>query len=85
MRNRYPGTCYRCSEWVPAGEGHFERLGCVWRVQHANCAIEHRGTQDEARAAYDLNRTRMLAQKTGRVGNRGRKKLTALNGDSDNG
>jgi len=42
MRNRYPGECYRCQKWVPAGEGHFERLGSTWRVQHAACAIEHR-------------------------------------------
>lgn len=56
MRNQYPGTCYRCGKNVPAGEGHFERVppslltmaerarGAKFRVQHAECAIMHRGT-----------------------------------------
>lgn len=45
MRNRYPGTCYRCRKPVAKGDGHFERLKQTrgWRVQHASCAIEHRG------------------------------------------
>lgn len=42
MRNRFPGTCYRCNTHVPAGEGHFERHGGGWRTQHASCAIQHR-------------------------------------------
>ena len=61
MRNKFPGTCYRCGGHVAAGEGHFERksastwrnnpekansvpFGQHWLIQHANCAIEHRGT-----------------------------------------
>lgn len=44
MRNRYPGICYRCGEWVKAGEGHFERIPGGWRTQHAHCAIRFRGT-----------------------------------------
>jgi hypothetical protein len=45
MRNKYPGTCYRCGKHCAAGDGHFERvIGKGWRVQHASCAIEHRGT-----------------------------------------
>lgn len=42
MRNRYPGTCYRCGGHVAAGAGHFERHSGSWRVQHADCAIKHR-------------------------------------------
>lgn len=42
MRNRYPGTCYRCGERVEKGAGHFERHKGGWRVQHAECAIKHR-------------------------------------------
>lgn len=38
MRNRYPGTCYRCGGHVAAGEGHFERFIGRWRTQHASCA-----------------------------------------------
>lgn len=45
MRNKFPGTCYRCGERCEAGDGHFERLpGIGWRVQHATCAIKYRGT-----------------------------------------
>ena len=42
MRNQYPGTCYRCGRHCAAGEGHFERIGRTWRVQHASCAIKYR-------------------------------------------
>lgn len=49
MRNRHPGTCYRCGRRVEAGEGHFERFKGGWRVQHANCAIEYRGTDHDYR------------------------------------
>ncbi|PHS06389.1 MAG: hypothetical protein COA78_14320 [Blastopirellula sp.] len=57
MRNRFPGKCYRCGGHVPTGEGHFERpsrrtyeklelaaIGGRWLIQHADCAIKHRGT-----------------------------------------
>lgn len=42
MRNKHPGYCYRCGEWVKPGAGHFERISGGWRVQHADCAIEAR-------------------------------------------
>lgn len=46
MRNKFPGRCYRCGEWVPAGAGHFERVpGKGWQVQSAACAIKYRGTE----------------------------------------
>lgn len=52
MRNRYAGTCYRCGGHVAPGAGHFERIpfnkrapgAPKWRTQHAECAIQHRGT-----------------------------------------
>ncbi len=50
MRNRFPGTCYRCGMPVAVGKGHFERLvraqygNPKWRVQHAECAIRYRGS-----------------------------------------
>lgn len=45
MRNRYPGTCYRCGKLAKKGEGHFERHCGGWRVQHADCAIKARSTE----------------------------------------
>ena len=57
MRNRHPGACYRCGKQVAAYAGHFERvtsqrlaeLGAPrqasrWLTQHAECAIQWRGT-----------------------------------------
>ena len=43
MRNRFPGTCYRCGERVEADQGHFEKHGRSWRVLHADCATRWRG------------------------------------------
>ncbi len=49
MRNRFPGICYRCGGPVAAGDGHFEKVPgsrpTRWRTQHADCAIQHRGTK----------------------------------------
>ncbi len=42
MRNKYPGTCYRCGKTVETGAGHFERHNGGWRTQHAGCAISGR-------------------------------------------
>lgn len=66
MRNQHPGTCYRCGKRVEAGAGHFERVtksntaklgpavsGKKWLLQHADCAIEHRGTAHNALPADD--------------------------------
>jgi hypothetical protein len=56
MRNKFPGTCYRCGLPVAAGAGHFERSGGGWRTQHADCAIRWRGeaapSREDARAAH---------------------------------
>lgn len=48
MRNKFPGTCYRCGGRVEPGDGHFERFTTTyakWRMQHADCAIAYRGTE----------------------------------------
>lgn len=47
MRNKYPGTCYRCGKLVEKGDGHFERYQGGWRTQHAECAIIHRRGREE--------------------------------------
>lgn len=47
MRNKYPGYCYRCSGYVEKGKGHFERKNGHWRIQHADCAIKYRGTNNQ--------------------------------------
>mgnify|MGYP003418643531 CR=1 FL=1 len=82
MRNRYPGPCYRCAGWVEAGAGHFERLGRVWRVQHAECAIQFRGVRDEARErqceadqVHRARRDERLAQGTGIKAQRARRRI----------
>lgn len=87
MRNQYPGTCYRCGENVPAGEGHFERnhqppFG--WRVQHAECAIEFRGTDvgkpgaTEQRQAWQLRNMKERAAGTGKSAQKARKRLKEM-------
>lgn len=57
MRNQFPGTCYRCGKRVEPFKGHFERVtesqieklgesvrSKKWLLQHAQCAIDYRGT-----------------------------------------
>lgn len=78
MRNQYPGECYRCGEHVAAGEGHFERFGHSWRVQHAACAITHRGTPDPARQALSLAHMKARALETGKRGQRARRELARM-------
>lgn len=83
MRNRYPDDCYRCTKWVAAGEGHFERLpGGGWRVQHADCAIAFRGQPDpvnqarnERQHARTVERWTEKAAGTGRAAQRARRRL----------
>lgn len=78
MRNSYPGTCYRCNGHVAAGEGHFERFRGGWRVQHATCAIEMRGTPDPERQADQLRWTKYWATKTGKRAQRARQRLREM-------
>lgn len=79
MRNRYPGTCYRCGLWCPEGEGHFERRGHEWLLQHARCAIMFRGTDRHYRRApnvppaqdeqgRELKRPESIARALARIG-----------------
>jgi hypothetical protein len=75
MRNNFGGTCYRCQKWVEPGDGHFERFRGGWRVQHAICAIECRGTPDPEREADTLARRQRLSKGTGRTAQRARKRL----------
>lgn len=75
MRNQYPGTCYRCGQHVEAGAGHFERFFGQWRVQHATCAIQYRGTPDPMREALALERDQILARGQGRKAQRARWRL----------
>lgn len=81
MRNKFPGICYRCGFNVAAGEGHFERAKNGWRVQHAECAITHRGTDvgkegaTEAREKQRVNELRKRASGTGKRAQRARKAL----------
>ena len=43
-RNKYPGRCYCCGEWIEPGYGHFERVRGVgpgrpkWRIKCVKCA-----------------------------------------------
>lgn len=75
MRNRYPGTCYRCGERVESGDGHFERFRGGWRVQHASCAISCRGQPDALREADTQQHMEIVARGTGRRAQRARRWL----------
>jgi len=83
MRNRFPGTCYRCGETVPAGEGHFEKTPFTrfWRVQHTGCAIKFRGTdvgkpgESEKRAEMANRKLFANAKLSGEKGRRARRQL----------
>lgn len=75
MRNKYPGTCYRCGKHVAPGEGHFERFNGGWRTQHATCAIEHRGTPDPERVIYRQNKDASIAAGTGKKAQRARRRI----------
>lgn len=37
-RNRYPGYCYCCGTYTPAGYGHFERHTGGWLIKCVKCA-----------------------------------------------
>jgi len=65
MRNKHPGTCFRCGESVGVGEGHFQKVTSIdrkkwpdirgqWQVQHAGCAIKYRGTDVHYRFAPEV-------------------------------
>ena len=43
-RNKYPGRCYCCGEWIEPGYGHFEKVRNPvpgepkWRIKCVKCA-----------------------------------------------
>jgi hypothetical protein len=53
VRNRYPGTCYRCGKPVEKGAGHFERVPnshpVLWRTLHVECVFDQRAEKQVAR------------------------------------
>lgn len=56
-RNRYPGNCYCCGNYTPAGYGHFERHMDSWRIKCVKCA-SGRTVKDTDR---EVIKTRRLA------------------------
>lgn len=53
MRNKYKGICYRCGKVVEPRQGHFEKIQGTanqWRVQHAECCLEHRKNKEAQKA-----------------------------------
>ena len=42
-RNKYPGRCYCCREWIEPGYGHFEKVHnpapgeSKWRIKCVKC------------------------------------------------
>lgn len=60
-RNRYPGTCYCCGAYTPAGFGHFERYAGGWRIKCVKCA-SGRIVKD---TDPEVVRARRLVQKEG--------------------
>lgn len=78
MRNEYRGECYRCSAIVEPGDGHFERFGNGWRLQHAACAIKYRGIPDSDRQALKMRHLKTRAEATGKRAQRARKKLREI-------
>ncbi len=49
MRNKFPGTCYRCGKTVEKQAGNFERYKGGWRVIHAECVLEQRAEKEAAK------------------------------------
>lgn len=37
-RNKYPGYCYCCNNYIEPGFGHFERHKGKWRIKCVKCA-----------------------------------------------
>lgn len=52
-RNKYPGYCYSCGEWVESGYGHFEKVRGAypgapkWRIKCVKCASGRILTDDD--------------------------------------
>lgn len=78
MRNKYPGTCYRCGKRVEVGGGHFERFRGRWRTQHVECAVEFRGMPDPERLKDQIERWKRDASATGKRAQRARRRLRVV-------
>lgn len=65
MRNRYPGTCYKCGKHVDVGFGFFERYHGSWRVQCVKCCDGRtvRDTDKEVCRAKRLRRNHETGNK----------------------
>lgn len=46
-RNMYPGVCYKCGKWTPAGFGHYERCHGGWRIHCVKCASGRTVNKDD--------------------------------------
>ena len=67
-RNRYPGTCYCCGNWVPTGFGHFERHNGGWRIKCVKCASGRPviGSDREVKRAIKLRDEELRRKRGGR-------------------
>ncbi|HYL35309.1 MAG TPA: hypothetical protein VEV17_05310, partial [Bryobacteraceae bacterium] len=43
MRNKHPGTCYKCSTCGDPDDGYIERHKGGWRVQYVRCKDKEPG------------------------------------------
>jgi len=63
-RNKYPGRCYCCGEWIEPGYGHFERIynsAIKWRIKCVKCTSGRKLTDNDpgviwAKKAYAESR-----------------------------
>ena len=60
-RNKFPGYCYCCGEYVPVGFGHFERRwgrsGNKWQIKCVKCAsgrVVHEWDKEVRRAKKEV-------------------------------
>lgn len=67
-RNKYPGRCYCCGEWVEPGYGHFERFHNHWRIKCVRCASGRELTDDDPGVIWAKKaREKEARQKKGRA------------------
>ena len=72
-RNKYPGRCYCCGQWVEPGYGHFERIcdarhgAPKWRIKCVKCASGRTLTDQDsgviwAKRAYQEAKSKQKAR-----------------------
>ena len=37
LKNKYGGNCIRCKRWIPAGDGHVEKVTYLHQQIHGTC------------------------------------------------